>query len=115
MHLRGRDPEHHRPLVVNARSLRSWAGTLSWVGTDSPWTAGSRVAVRAELAMASESVASSVLAGLASSRAWQEQLYRDVHEHPELSHQEQRTASLVADRLRRAGFDVHEGVGGTGV
>jgi amidohydrolase len=65
--------------------------------------------------MASGSVASSVLVGLTSSRAWQEQLYRDVHEHPELSHQEQRTASLVADRLRGAGFDVHEGVGGTGV
>jgi len=65
--------------------------------------------------MASGSVASSVLVGLASSRAWQEQLYRDVHEHPELSHQEQRTASLVARRLRGAGFDVHEGVGGTGV
>jgi len=64
--------------------------------------------------MASGSVAS-VLVGLASSRAWHEQLYRDVHEHPELSHQEHRTASLVADRLRDAGFDVHEGVGGTGV
>src|SRR4051812_4417454 len=86
-----------------------WAGTLSSAGANSPWTAGSCVAVRAEWAMASGSVASSVLVGLSSSRAWQEQLYRDIHEHPELSHQEQRTASLVADRLRGAGFDVHEG------
>jgi len=48
-------------------------------------------------------------------RSWQEDLYRDVHRHPELSHQEQRTAGLVADRLKAAGFDVHAGVGGTGV
>jgi metal-dependent amidase/aminoacylase/carboxypeptidase family protein len=30
-------------------------------------------------------------------------------------HQEHRTAGLVADRLRTAGYEVHEGVGGTGV
>ncbi len=38
-----------------------------------------------------------------------------VDQHPELSHQEHRTATLVADRLRAAGYEVHEGVGGTGV
>jgi len=48
-------------------------------------------------------------------RSWQEDLYRDVHRHPELSHQEQRTAGVVADRLRSVGFEVHAGVGGTGV
>jgi hippurate hydrolase len=61
------------------------------------------------------SAVSAVLAGLAASRPWQEELYRDVHRHPELSHQETRTAGLVAGRLRGAGFEVHEGVGGTGV
>jgi len=61
------------------------------------------------------SVESSVLAGLGSTRPWQEELYRDVHAHPELSHQETRTAGLIAERLRGAGFEVHEGVGGTGV
>lgn len=65
--------------------------------------------------MTSDSVASSVLAGLPVTRVWQEELYRDLHQHPELSHQEQRTAGLVATRLRSAGFEVHEGVGGTGV
>src|SRR3954447_21014922 len=65
--------------------------------------------------MASISVVEAILAGLESSRSWQEELYRDVHRHPELSHQEQRTASLVADRLRGAGYDVQQGVGGTGV
>ncbi len=48
-------------------------------------------------------------------QAWQEDLYRDIHRHPELSHQEHRTAGLVADRLSHDGFDVHEGIGGTGV
>ena len=39
------------------------------------------------------------LAGLGSVRGWQEDFYRDLHRHPELSHQEQRTA---ADRGRAA-------------
>src|SRR5881227_3581595 len=64
--------------------------------------------------MASTAVAS-VLAGLEDCRPWQEELYRDVHQHPELSHEEERTANLVAGRLRAAGFEVHDGVGGTGV
>ena len=35
-----------------------------------------------------------------------EALYTDVHAHPELSMQESRTASLVAEQLRAAGYDV---------
>jgi amidohydrolase len=65
--------------------------------------------------MVSDPAVSAVLAGLQNSRSWQEDLYRDVHQHPELSHQEARTAGLVAGRLRGAGFEVHEKVGGTGV
>ena len=42
-------------------------------------------------------------------------LYRDLHAHPELSHQEVRTAGRVADRLRELGCEVHTEVGGTGV
>jgi hippurate hydrolase len=44
-----------------------------------------------------------------------EALYKDVHAHPELSMQETRTAGLVADRLRDAGYEVTTGVGNTGV
>ncbi|WP_163849519.1 amidohydrolase [Pseudooceanicola aestuarii] len=40
---------------------------------------------------------------------------RDLHAHPELGFQEHRTAGLVADRLRAAGWEVTEGIGGTGV
>ncbi|MGW1116447.1 amidohydrolase [Streptomyces tanashiensis] len=42
-------------------------------------------------------------------------VYEDLHAHPELSFQEFRTAGIVADRLRQQGWDVTEGVGGTGV
>jgi hippurate hydrolase len=42
-------------------------------------------------------------------------LYRDLHQHPELSLQEHRTASIVAQRLRGIGYEVTEGVGHTGV
>ena len=43
------------------------------------------------------------------------ELYRDLHQHPELSFQETRTAAIAAERLRAAGFETTEGVGGTGV
>lgn len=39
-------------------------------------------------------------------------LYKDLHAHPELSFQETRTAGIVAQRLRAAGWDVTEGLGG---
>jgi len=65
--------------------------------------------------MRSDSTTRRVLAGLEEIRAWQEDVYRDLHQHPELSHQERRTGELVATHLREAGYDVHEGVGGTGV
>jgi hippurate hydrolase len=42
-------------------------------------------------------------------------LYLDLHEHPELSGHEVRTAAKMADQMRKAGFDVTTGVGGTGV
>src|SRR5690242_17878178 len=62
-----------------------------------------------------DSPASGVLAGLDGLRASLEDFYRDLHRHPELSHAEQRTAGRVAERLRTAGYDVHDHVGGTGV
>ncbi|WP_432190446.1 amidohydrolase [Streptomyces sp. Tue6028] len=44
-----------------------------------------------------------------------EDLYRDLHRHPELSMREHRTAAALADRLRKAGYETTEGIGGTGV
>ena len=40
---------------------------------------------------------------------------RDLHMHPELGFQEERTAGIVAERLRGLGFDVHTGLARTGV
>jgi amidohydrolase len=58
----------------------------------------------ADLAVAVESVESKVI-------AWR----RDIHQHPELSNRETRTAKIVADHLRRLGLDVQTGVAHTGV
>lgn len=44
-----------------------------------------------------------------------EQLYIDLHSHPELSLHEQQTAAKLAEQLRGFGYDVTTGVGGTGV
>jgi amidohydrolase len=38
-------------------------------------------------------------------------IYKDIHTHPELSTQEQRTAALLAKELKAAGCDVTENVG----
>ncbi|MDQ3898790.1 MAG: amidohydrolase, partial [Actinomycetota bacterium] len=56
-----------------------------------------------------------VLGSVASVLDDAEALYKDVHRHPELSMHEERTASLAAQRLEAAGFDVTTGVGQTGV
>ena len=40
---------------------------------------------------------------------------RDIHTHPELSFQEQRTANLVAEELAALGIEAQSGVGKTGV
>ncbi len=42
-------------------------------------------------------------------------LRRDIHQHPELAFEEHRTASVVAEKLKSWGYEVHEGIGDTGV
>lgn len=44
-----------------------------------------------------------------------DELYRDLHAHPELAFEETRTAAIAAAELRAAGFDVIENIGITGV
>ena len=65
--------------------------------------------------MTARSAPHAVLSDLDRTRGWQESFYQDVHQHPELSHQEHRTGGAVAQRLRDTGYDVTERVGGTGV
>ncbi len=58
---------------------------------------------------------SRVLGRLTGIRPRLEALYQDLHAHPELSFAETRTAGVVAEELRRLGFEVMTGVGRTGV
>lgn len=44
-----------------------------------------------------------------------EQIYLDLHRHPELSMQEVRTAGVAAAWMKTYGFEVHEQIGKTGV
>ena len=50
-----------------------------------------------------------------ASRSELQRWRRDIHAHPELGFQEQRTADFVAEKLREFGLAVHTGIGGTGV
>ncbi len=56
-----------------------------------------------------------IVADYGGLQADQEAFYKDLHQHPELSHQERRTAGRVAKRLQEYGFAVDSGIGGTGV
>jgi metal-dependent amidase/aminoacylase/carboxypeptidase family protein len=64
---------------------------------------------------ATDSSAGRILAGQDGIKQWQEEVYRAMHQHPELSNQEQQTAATAADTLRKAGYEVNEKIGTTGV
>jgi hippurate hydrolase len=60
----------------------------------------------------------SALPALADIRAHEDEmiaLRRQIHANPELAYEEHATADLVAERLQRWGYEVHRGLGGTGV
>lgn len=65
--------------------------------------------------MNTQITAVAVLEGLEQARGRLEDFYRNLHQHPELSHQETETAASVSQRLERDGYEVTTGVGGTGV
>ena len=64
---------------------------------------------------AADSSAARVLAGQDGIKQWQEDVYRTLHQHPELSNQELNTAATAAGALREAGYQVHDKIGTTGV
>lgn len=43
------------------------------------------------------------------------EIRRDIHRHPELAYEENRTSEIVADQLSSYGIEVHRGLGKTGV
>ena len=68
-------------------------------------------AQRAPVPALASSIDAGLLAVMPKVVAWR----RDIHQHPELSGQETRTAKLVAAHLRALGIEVQEQVGMTGV
>src|SRR6187551_3670731 len=44
-----------------------------------------------------------------------EEIYKDIHQHPELSMQEKRTAQIAANYLKKYNWEVTTGIGVTGV
>src|ERR1700720_989917 len=62
-----------------------------------------------------ETKPSEILASLATLLPELEAVYKDIHAHPELSMQENRTAGIAANHLKAAGLEVTSGVGKTGV
>ena len=65
--------------------------------------------------MSEKAQAEKVLSNLGTLLPDLESIYKDIHSHPELSMQENRTAGIAADPLRGAGYEVTSGVGKTGV
>ena len=60
-------------------------------------------------------LAASPLDGLDQIYPQLDALYIDLHKNPELSTKEQRTSARMAEELRKLGYEVTAGVGGTGV
>jgi len=67
--------------------------------------------VAAGPARTAETNAQHVADVLAQETAWR----RDLHQHPELSNHETRTAKIVADELKKLGYEVRTGIAITGV
>ncbi|HEU4507678.1 MAG TPA: M20/M25/M40 family metallo-hydrolase [Pyrinomonadaceae bacterium] len=62
-----------------------------------------------------QAAVSRVTADLQATSRWQEDVYKQIHAHPELSFQETRTAALAVSKLKELGYEVLEGIGRTGV
>ena len=67
------------------------------------------------LALATTAAADEIRDGAQADGDYLLALYRDLHQNPELSFQEVRSAARLADEVRKLGFEVTTGVGRTGV
>lgn len=56
-----------------------------------------------------------IIAALSKKQEQYTELRRQIHQHPELGFEEQNTSDLVAKMLTEWGYDVHRGLGKTGV
>ncbi len=80
-----------------------------WVLLLLPWAAA------AAPASGQDPLLEAVHASIAELEASWVDFRRDLHRHPEVSGEEERTAGRVAERLKAAGLEVETGVGGHGV
>ena len=71
--------------------------------------------MRAMLTFLAVLLAASSLDGLDQMYPQLDALYLDLHKNPELAMKEQRTSARMAEELRKLGYEVTTGVGGTGV
>lgn len=74
-------------------------------------TSALALALAAPLAAASDSAEQLTEARLAQITAWR----RDLHQHPELSNRETRTAKIIAAELKKLGYEVRTGIAHNGV
>ncbi len=94
-----------RGLVLAALALVFWLGPRSLAASEPavPASAGAKVS-----ATEVSSRVEAELEGLVAT-------YEDLHRHPEVSFQEEKTSARVADALRAAGFEVTRGFGDYGI
>src|SRR4051812_31462646 len=86
------------------RMIRIW--TLGWLAASLPG-----LAQAADIAGTRAAIGRSLDAQYSRIDA----LYKDIHAHPELGFQEQRTAAKLAAELKALGYEVTEGIGRTGI
>src|SRR5215472_13875518 len=80
-----------------------------------PITALAAILAVVSVSRAADSSSAPALAPLEALYPDLEKLYVDLHQSPELSLHEQKTAAKLAERLRALGYQVTTGVGGNGV
>src|SRR5690349_6781159 len=71
--------------------------------------------LRAMIPLIALAIAASPIDGLNDLYPHLDALYVELHKSPELSMKEQRTSARLAEELRKLGYEVTSGVGGTGV
>src|SRR5215813_11679660 len=76
---------------------------------------GGMVAMPAHAEIDVASLKQSIEASFESEYPKLEALYKDIHAHPELAFQEEKTAAKLAAEMRAIGFEVTEKVGRTGL
>ena len=88
------------------RRARVAASVVALLGAGGSWPA---------LSLDAPAVVAATERVLATDYAQLHALYLDLHAHPELGFEEKRTAASLAQQMRGAGFEVSEGIGGTGL